>query len=203
MTKFERALYIGVITILAIALLMSEFSSCNSKNQSGVLEVRTETKWDTIKGNEIQVPVPVPFIKVVRDTIHDTIPGEIQYVRATQPEITDIEKDLSRKEIRIVNYKDTLRMDSLGYLVIREQVQGLLLDRKFSYNIYRPTINLKPPVDKPKIRFTAGIEFILPVDLKLIKPGVKLKNGAILNGSIGFIGSSLKPQYGLGYTHVF
>jgi hypothetical protein len=91
----------------------------------GTVITKIETKWDTVKIDSL---VYVPKWRVRVDTVHDTIPFNIDTL--------SILKDYYVRYF----YVDTLDFDSLGNIIVNDTVsQNKIISRRIIPSLYIPT----------------------------------------------------------------
>lgn len=103
----------------------------------------TVTKWDTLKIDSL---VYVPKWKTRTETIHDTIPSDIDTL--------SILKDYYAKYF----YTDTLDLDTLGNIVINDTVsRNIIVSRRIKPNVFIPTTTIHSNTTTNKTRLYTGI----------------------------------------------
>jgi len=133
-----------IVVLVAIILLMRACSG--GKNGTDIAEptiiTETVTKWDTLKIDSL---VYVPKWKTRIETVHDTIPADIDTL--------SILKDYYAKYF----YTDTLSLDSLGSIVINDTVsRNSIIFREIQPNVLIPTTTVTNTVFINKREFYVG-----------------------------------------------
>lgn len=123
------------ILFIAACLVIFYLVTCNGKSDPDNATktiTKIETRVDTIKGEVKYIKVPVPYETIVSEIIYDTIPcDEMDYVICpTLPPDT------------IGHYSDTLLIDTLGFVVVKDTIKGKLLGRSAPFQFYHPTTTI-------------------------------------------------------------
>tara|TARA_R110000796_G_scaffold6210_5_gene22383 strand:+ start:4043 stop:4630 length:588 start_codon:yes stop_codon:yes gene_type:complete len=137
-----------LIIVLVVVLLLQR--SCSGGGQSVEPEVivTIETKWDTVKVTQTEY-VPKWKTKVV--TEYDTVPIPINV------DTLGILKDYYSKYY----YKDTLTLDTLGFLVLSDTVtMNRISNRSFTSNIKIPTTTITKEIylNKRELYWGLGVQ---------------------------------------------
>ncbi|MES2457198.1 MAG: hypothetical protein V4594_16710 [Bacteroidota bacterium] len=185
MKNIERVVWAFVIVILTFML----FKKC--KNDPGLVTVKTETitTIDTIPGEIVYVPQPY----AVHDSFIESFAVEVEV-----PKPYPVPVAAKKEPVQISLYNDTLKLDSSGYAVVKDTVQGKILGRSFSYKLFHPTVTTTNTVDqKKKIRGYIGAEYFYPMNYTGGAIALQLKNDNFLKLSAGHANGS--AHYGISY----
>jgi hypothetical protein len=149
-----------LVFIIAVLVLYTAFSKgggCNSGPRKSDTTILRDTQWSvhdttiykTLKGK----------------TLHDTIPTPPEYIADTNyPKLLSQYNDLLKKYMALVEFKDTIRLDTLGYVAITDTVnQNSIKGRSVRSNYKIPTITNTITIqhyEKPKAQlyFGGGID---------------------------------------------
>ena len=141
--SFKINLSTLIILILIVILILQR--ECNSPQPpiNSTVVTKIETKWDTLKIDSL---VYVPKWKTRTETIHDTIPSDIDTL--------SILKDYYAKYF----YTDTLDLDTLGNIVINDTVsRNIIVSRRIKPNVFIPTTTIHSNTTTNKTRLYTGI----------------------------------------------
>lgn len=146
MKKFVGNIQTLVILVLVILVLLK---TCGSGDEITTEKVVTkvEVRYDTL---EVEKKVFVPKIKTVvrTNTITDTV------VLKSRIDTLAILKDYYNKYV----YQDTLKLDSLGYVVIMDTIsQNKIFSRKFDSQILIPTTTITNDIYLNQSKFFGGV----------------------------------------------
>lgn len=118
--------------------------------------------------------------------------------------ILELRKELLSK----IAYNDTLKIDSIGYVNVKDTIQGnKILDRKYSYNLKYPkittTITIKEPYKPTRQLYVGGEMFGNKTSLiQAVNAGVLYKtrvdNIYSLKLGVQGINGNLQPNVGVG-----
>ena len=131
MKKFVGNIQTLVILVLVILVLLKTCGSGDEVTTEKVV-TKVEVRYDTL---EVEKKVFVPKIKTVvrTNTITDTV------VLKSRIDTLAILKDYYNKYV----YQDTLKLDSLGYVVIMDTIsQNKIFSRRFDSQILIPTTTI-------------------------------------------------------------
>lgn len=146
MKKFVGNIQTLVILVLVILVLLK---TCGSGDEITTEKVVTkvEVRYDTL---EVEKKVFVPKIKTVvrTNTITDTV------VLKSRIDTLAILKDYYNKYV----YQDTLKLDSLGYVVIMDTIsQNKIFSRRFDSQILIPTTTITNDIYLNQSKFFGGV----------------------------------------------
>ena len=146
MKKFVGNIQTLVILVLVILVLLK---TCGSGDEITTEKVVTkvEVRYDTL---EVEKKVFVPKIKTVvrTNTITDTV------VLKSRNDTLAILKDYYNKYV----YQDTLKLDSLGYVVIMDTIsQNKIFSRRFDSQILIPTTTITNDIYLNQSKFFGGV----------------------------------------------
>lgn len=131
-----------ILTLIVLLILQRECNSPQPSVNSTVI-TKIETKWDTLKIDSL---VYVPKWKTRTETVHDTIPSNIDTL--------SILKDYYAKYF----YTDTLDLDTLGNIVINDTVsRNIIVSRRIKPNVFIPTTTIHSNTTTNKTRLYTGI----------------------------------------------
>lgn len=187
-----------LVTIIVVLILYTAFNKgggCNPGHRKSDTTVIRDTQWSvhdttiykTLKGK----------------VLHDTIPTPPEYIADTNyPRLLAQYNDLLKKYMALVEFKDTIRLDTLGYVAIIDTVnQNNIKGRSVRSNYKIPTITNTITIqhyEKPKAQmyFGGGIDLsptLAPVGahggllLKTKKDQILgLQVGTGINGGINY-----------------
>ena len=161
------------ILLIAIVIVLLLQRSCDSKPRDTETITTIVTKYDTIH-TTTQEYIPVWNTRIIHDV--DTITEYIDTTVVIQDYYTQY------------NYKDTVDLDSLGYIVINDTLfKNKLQSRQVLCNIIIPTTTITNTIYENKREFYVG-----------------LGTNVTTKGNINFVGAGLlfktkrKQIYGLG-----
>lgn len=147
MKKYISSLQTLLIVALAVILLLQRNCSGDKTVEPEVI-VTIETKWDTVKVTQTEY-IPKWRTKVV--TEYDTVPIPLNV------DTLEILKDYYSKYY----YKDTLTLDTLGFLVLSDTVtMNRISNRSFTSNIKIPTttITKETYLNKRELYWGLGVQ---------------------------------------------
>ncbi len=183
----ERSFYWIVIAVLVVIILL--LRSCGpgtgGTNEPDTVRVVDTTYIDVIKEVPVYKPGPVIYIP------GDPVPG-------TPVDTAAILKDYFAKVV----YKDTIRLDSLGFIYVKDTIsQNRIQSRKLAFDYKIPiikettTITIPP---KPKLQVYGGIEMMVgaPTGLTYFGPALTLKSK---KDQMYSIGAGINPTGGIQY----
>lgn len=137
MNKSTRFLSVIILVLIAIIFLQR---SCHQKEIGDIVSHRdTTVVVDTVvEVHENTVTRKVPLIK--RDTSY--LPTDTQYLPDPDYTVLKARFEALVKEHTARNiYSDSLRLDSIGYVIVNDSVQfNKLFDRSYKYHYELPTI---------------------------------------------------------------
>jgi hypothetical protein len=186
----------GIILVLVLYVAFSK-NGCSPKHQKSDTVTVHDTTWSvhdttiykTLKGK----------------VLHDTIATPPEYIADTNyPKLLAQYKDLLSKYMALVEFKDTIRLDTLGYVAITDTVnQNNIKGRSVRSNYKIPTItvtntitNYAPP--KAMLFFGGGVQGNQTLGVTGANLGIlyKSKKDKIVGFNVGStIGSQL--NYGI------
>ncbi len=146
MKKFVGNIQTLVILVLVILVLLKTCGSGDEVTTEKVV-TKVEVRYDTL---EVEKKVFVPKIKTVvrTNTITDTV------VLKSRIDTLAILKDYYNKYV----YQDTLKLDSLGYVVIMDTIsQNKIFSRKFDSQILIPTTTITNDIYLNQSKFFGGV----------------------------------------------
>lgn len=149
MNKLLLFIIVGFVLYTAF----SKGGGCNSRPRKSDTTVIRDTQWSvhdttiykTLKGK----------------TLHDTITTPPEYIADTNyPKLLAQYNDLLKKYMALVEFKDTVRLDTLGYVAITDTVnQNSIKGRSIRSNYKIPTITNTITIqhyEKPKAKLFIG-----------------------------------------------
>lgn len=186
----------GIIVVLVFYVAFSK-NGCSPRNQKSDTVTVHDTTWSvhdttiykTLKGK----------------VLHDTIATPPEYIADTNyPKLLAQYNDLLSKYMALVEFKDTIRLDTLGYVAITDTVnQNNIKGRSVRSNYKIPTItvtntitNYAPP--KAMLFFGGGVQGNQTLGVTGANLGIlyKSKKDKIVGFNVGStIGSQL--NYGI------
>ena len=146
MKKFVGNIQTLVILVLVILVLLKTCGSGDEVTTEKVV-TKVEVRYDTL---EVEKKVFVPKIKTVvrTNTITDTV------VLKSRIDTLAILKDYYNKYV----YQDTLKLDSLGYVVIMDTIsQNKIFSRRFDSQILIPTTTITNDIYLNQSKFFGGV----------------------------------------------
>jgi hypothetical protein len=145
-----------LVFIIAGLVLYTAFGKgggCNTGHKKSDTTILRDTQWSvhdttiykTLKGK----------------VLHDTIPTPPEYIADTNyPKLLAQYNDLLKKYMALVEFKDTIRLDTLGYVAITDTVnQNSIKGRSVRSNYKIPTITNTITIqhyEKPKAQLFYG-----------------------------------------------
>ena len=161
-----------LLAVVAVLVILLTLERCNKpKPTPGPISVKRDTVWAV--SNSTQVTKPV----LIR-----TVPGdpEIHYIPDTSYAKLVLQYQALVKEYIANNtYKDSIKIDSIGYVNIIDNVShNSLKDRKTSYSLKYPIITNTITVPAPKknqLYIGGGLEYS-PTMGQELNAGLLLKN---------------------------
>ena len=187
-----------LIIALAILCIILYFRGCKKKSDVYSPEntiTTTVIRIDTLKKTDTSY-VPKPYKVYIK--------GETVNTTDTLIEIREGNNGEPYNEIAATKYNDTLKLDSFGYVVVKDDVKGYIAKREFNYTVFQKTIETKTVKEK-KIRnkvyigveaFGAKDDFVQYTGVGAIWQG---KKDNILKFSAGMNPTTGKVMYGAGY----
>lgn len=145
-----------LVFIIAVLVLYTAFSKgggCNSGPRKSDTTILRDTQWKTHD---------TTIYKTLKGkTLHDTIPTPPEYIADTNyPKLLSQYNDLLKKYMALVEFKDTIRLDTLGYVAITDTVnQNSIKGRSVRSNYKIPTITNTITIqhyEQPKVKLFIG-----------------------------------------------
>lgn len=146
-------LLVFIIVGFVLYTAFSKGGGCNSGHRKSDTTILRDTQWSvhdttiykTLKGK----------------TLHDTIVTPPEYIADTNyPKLLAQYNDLLKKYMALVEFKDTVRLDTLGYVAITDTVnQNSIKGRSIRSNYKIPTITNTITIqhyEKPKAKLFIG-----------------------------------------------
>jgi hypothetical protein len=149
MNKILVFIIVGLILYTAF----SKGGGCNSGARKSDTTILRDTQWKTHD---------TTIYKTLKGkTLHDTIATPPEYIADTNyPKLLAQYNDLLKKYMALVEFKDTIKIDTLGYVAITDTVnQNLLKGRSVRTNYKIPTITNTVTIqhyEKPKAQLYYG-----------------------------------------------
>lgn len=153
MNKLLVAVIVGLI--LYTALSKGGGGGCNAPHKKSDTTVVHDTSWS------VHDTTIYKTMTLKGKTLHDTIVTPPQYIADTNYHVLLEQYNLLlKKYIALVEYKDTIRIDTLGYVAITDTVnQNSLKGRSVRTNYKIPTITNTVTIqhyEKPKAQLYYG-----------------------------------------------
>jgi hypothetical protein len=144
---------VAVIAFLVLYTAFSKGGGCNSGARKSDTTIIRDTQWS--------VHDTTIYKKLKGKTLHDTIATPLEYIADTNyPKLLAQYNDLLKKYMALVEFTDTVRIDTLGYVAITDTVnQNLLKGRSIRTNYKIPTITNTVTIqhyEKPKAQLYYG-----------------------------------------------
>ena len=136
---------LSTLLILVLIVLLILQRECQSPHPlvNPTVITKVETKWDTLKIDKLMY---VPKWKTKTETIHDTVPANIDTL--------SILRDYYAKYY----YTDTLNLDTLGNIVINDTIsRNTIISRRIESNVFIPTTTVHSNTTINKTRLYTGI----------------------------------------------
>ena len=147
MKKFVSNIQTLVIFVLIILVLMKTCGGPSDVSEVEKIVTKIETRYDTLEV-EKKVYVPKYTTRVVTNTVTDTV------VLKSKIDTLEILKDYYSKYV----YKDTLKLDSLGYITIIDTItQNKIFSRNFDSQVLIPTTTITNDIYLNKAKFFGGV----------------------------------------------
>ena len=147
MKKFVGNIQTLVILVLVILVLLKTCGGLGSSDPIEKVITKVEVRYDTL---EVEKRVFVPKVKTVirTNTITDTV------FKKYKIDTLAILKDYYSKYV----YQDTLKLDSLGYVVIMDTItQNKIFSRRFDSQILIPTTTITNDIYLNQSKFFGGV----------------------------------------------
>lgn len=136
------------IIIILIALLILQ-RQCRQEENLGEVVVKTEVRWDTLK---VDTLIYVPEWKTRVPTQTDSSTGLIKPPADTAAILEDY--------FASYVYEDTVRLDSFGYLAIRDTIsRNKIISREVEPAIRVPITTITKTSPESKTKFYTGVSF--------------------------------------------
>ena len=147
MKKFVSNIQTLVIFVLIILVLMKTCGGPSNVNEVYKIVTKFETRYDTLEV-EKKVYVPKYTSRVVTNTVTDTV------VLKSKIDTLEILKEYYSKYV----YKDTLKLDSLGYITIVDTItQNKIFSRNFDSQVLIPTTTITNEIYLNRAKFFGGV----------------------------------------------
>ena len=141
--NFKINLNTLLIPVLIVLLILQRECQSPHPPVDPIVITKIETKWDTLKIDKLMY---VPKWKTKTETIHDTVPANIDTL--------SILKDYYVKYF----YTDTLDLDTLGNIIINDTVsRNTIVSRRIKPNVFIPTTTIHSNTTVNKTRLYTGI----------------------------------------------
>lgn len=167
-----------VIVILLIIILLQRNFSCdgsriNNSDRDNV-EVKIDTVWQEFR-DTIKVEVPI------KNTSYITPKDDINYKPLTPDENIDTCRArfnyLLKQHIRRTVYQDTIKLDSIGTIVVIDTVWLNKLSKRTYINNYKiPTITITKQSEPTRQVYLGGSIFGNKNSVQLVTPGIMYKD---------------------------
>jgi hypothetical protein len=144
---------VGVILFLILHSAFSKGGGCNPGSRKSDTTVLIDTQW---------IIYDTTFYKTLKGkTLHDTIPTAPEYIADTNyPKLLAQYNSLLKKYNALVEVKDTIKMDTIGYISITDTInQNSIKGRSIRTNYKIPTVTSFITIqqhDKPKAQLYYG-----------------------------------------------
>jgi len=172
--------YLSIIIVILVVVLFFQQGGCGYVNFSGKKSDTTvirDTQWS------VHDTTIYKTLMGKGKTLHDTIQTPPEYIADTNyPKLLAQYNDLLSKYMALVEFKDTIRLDTLGYVSIIDTVnQNSIRGRSVRSNYKIPTITNTVTIqhyEKPKTQmfFGGGIDGNQTLGITGASLGVLLKN---------------------------
>ena len=172
--------YLSIIIVILIVVLFFQQGGCGYVNFNGKKSDTTvvhDTTWS------VHDTTIYKTLTLKGKVLHDTIATPPEYIADTNyPKLLAQYNDLLSKYMALVEFKDTIRIDTLGYVAITDTVnQNSLKGRSVRTNYKIPTITNTVTIqhyEKPKTQmfFGGGINGNQTLGITGASAGVLLKN---------------------------
>ena len=157
MKKFVSNIQTLVIFVLIILVLMKTCGGPSDVTEVEKIVTKVETRYDTLE-IEKKVYVPKYQTRIVTNTVTDTV------VLKSKIDTLEILKDYYSKYV----YKDTLKLDSLGYITIIDTItQNKIFSRNFDSQVLIPTTTITNDIYLNKAKFFGGVSTVSYTHLTL------------------------------------
>jgi hypothetical protein len=198
-----------LIIALAVLCIILYFRGCNKSEYSpeNTITTTTTVRIDTLRKTDTSY-VPKPYKVYIK--------GENVNTTDTLIEIREGSSGEPYTEIAATKYNDTLKLDTFGYVVVKDDVKGYISKREFNYTVFQKTVETKIVKEKKiKNKVYIGVEAFGAKEDAIQYTGVGAiwqgKKENILKFSAGMNPVSGKVMYGAGYffkikllkTHIF
>lgn len=165
--NFTAILVIGLIIIVMLQRCEKEPVESYTKEDTGTIKI--DTVWAKTSNTFITKPI-----------IYKTTPGNTDgfIPDSSYSKLVEQYQALVKAYVANNSYKDSIKIDSIGYINIQDEVShNTLKDRKTSYSLKYPiitnTITL-PPTKKNQLYYGGGLEY-KPLVGEEINLGILLK----------------------------
>jgi hypothetical protein len=174
MNKILVAIILGFV--LYTACSKGKGGGCNPPHKKSDTTIVRDTTWS------VHDTTIYKTLTLKGKTLHDTIVTPPQYIADTNyPKLLMQYNDLLKKYMALVEFRDTIRIDTLGYVAIVDTVnQNSLKGRSVRTNYKIPTITNTVTIqhyEKPKAQlfFGGGIDLTKTLEPVGVRGGVILK----------------------------
>ena len=142
-----------IIVVLVIFMATGNGKGCHSGARKSDTVVTHDTAW-TLHDTTV-------YKTLKGKTLHDTIATPPQYIADTNyPALLVQYKELLSKYLALVEFKDTIKLDTLGYVAITDTVnQNAIKGRSVRSNYKIPTVTVTKTIthyDPPKAQLYYG-----------------------------------------------
>lgn len=179
-------------SIIAVLVLYVAFSKtgCTYKNDKSNIVIIHDTAW-TVHDTTI-------YKTLKGKVLHDTIATPPEYIADTNyPKLLAQYKELLNKHLALVEFKDTVKIDTIGYISITDTVnQNSIKGRSVRTNYKIPIITVTKTIthyEKPKAQlyFGGGIDLNSTLAPSGINAGLmfKTKKDQLLGVQVGTNGN--------------
>jgi len=188
-----------LIIALAVLCIILYFRGCKKKTSDVYSPENTITttviRIDTLKKTDTSY-VPKPYKVYIK--------GETVNTTDTLIEIREVNSEEPYTEIAATKYNDTLKLDSFGYVVVKDDVKGYIAKREFNYTVFQKTVETKIVKEKKiKNKVYIGVEAFGAQQDVVQYTGVGAiwqgKKDNILKFSAGMNPTTGRVMYGAGY----
>lgn len=174
MNNFSKILTIAIFILFGVII----WQTCRKKpidEQPPIMVTKLDTIYRNSQAETLYIPIP--------DTIEVTKELPVEYLPDTNyAKLKDQYDALAKKYLARKDYKDTLKLDSIGYVTLSDTIEkNEIAGRQFSYSYKLPTIIKTIEITKqaaPKNQVYVGgtISSELPLQIKSFDANAFLKN---------------------------
>jgi len=194
------------LVIVGLLVFFLFFRGGQTPSNAPTIVIQADTSWKVLiplltqhtAGGQIVNTIPYPVTKIEKEYI----PNPNYDILKAQYE------DLRGKYLATNIQKDTLRVDTIGYVALTDSIQrNMNIGREYTYNLKYPTITItKIITNPPKRSFYYGFELQSGLDKTVNEFDVGLlykdKKEQIFGTKLGY-SPQMGPQVGVKYYRKF